>query len=317
MSADYYRPPWWLRGGHLQTIYPALRPVPCVRFTRERWETPDADFVDVDWAGPANAARLLALFHGLEGSSSSHYARSIAAHATAAGWRCAVPHFRGCSGEPNRLPRAYHSGDSDEIDWMLRRLAARGTPVCAIGVSLGGNALLKWLGEQAGAARRVVMRAAAVSAPLDLTAAGNALDGGVNRLIYARMFLGTLRQRAIVKLARFPRLFDAQAVKNARTLRAFDDVVTAPLHGYAGTDDYWRRASSKPWLSTIALPTLVLNARNDPFLPADSLPAAHEVARDVVLDFPAEGGHAGFVSGAFPGDQRWLAERLLSFLSMP
>ncbi|MBI3374152.1 MAG: alpha/beta fold hydrolase [Betaproteobacteria bacterium] len=312
-----YRSPWWLRGGHLQTIYPALRPAPRVRFTRERWETPDGDFVDVDWAGPAQASRLLVVFHGLEGSSTSHYTSAIAAHATMTGWRCAVPHFRGCSGEPNRLPRAYHSGDSDEIDWMLRRFATRGVRVCAIGVSLGGNALLKWLGEQAEAARELVVRAASVSAPLDLTAAGNALDQGVNRLIYARMFLGTLRRKAIAKLAKYPRLFDAQAVQDARSLRAFDDLVTAPLHGYAGTDDYWRRASSKPWLAKIALPTLVLNARNDPFLPAASLPDSRAVARDVVLDFPDEGGHAGFVSGAFPGDRRWLTEHLLGFLSTP
>ena len=149
MSAAY-EPPWWLPGGHLQTIYPALRPAPRVRFTRERWEAPDGDFVDVDWSGPADAARLLVLFHGLEGSSASHYARALAAHANRLGWRCAVPHFRGCSGEPNRLPRAYHSGDSAEIDWVLGRFGERHPAMrrCAAGVSLGGNALLKWLGER-------------------------------------------------------------------------------------------------------------------------------------------------------------------------
>lgn len=303
----------------MQTIYPALLLAPRVQFARARWETPDGDFVDVDWAGNADAARLLVLFHGLEGSSGSHYARSLAAHATALGWACAVPHFRGCSGEPNRLPRAYHSGDTSEIDWLLRRFAEQYPAArrCAAGVSLGGNALLKWLGERGGDAAPVITRAAAVSAPLDLAAAGNALDQGLNRRLYARMFLGTLKQKALGKLARFPRLFDEHAVRAARTLRAFDDLVTAPLHGFDGTDDYWARASSKPWLAGIAVPTLILNARNDPFLPAAALPDAQSVSPGVVLDFPAEGGHVGFVSGAFPGSQHWLSERILEFLSTP
>jgi hypothetical protein len=323
LSTGPYRAPWWLRGGHLQTVYPALRPAPRVRFARERWDAPDGDFVDVDWTGNADAARLLVIFHGLEGSSASHYARWFATHATSLGWRCAVPHFRGCSGEPNRLPRAYHSGDSGEIDWLLRRFAERHPAArrCAAGVSLGGNALLKWLGERGEDAAGVITRAAAVSAPLDLTAAGNALDRGLNRLLYARMFLGTLKRKALEKHARFPQLLaqliDVRAMRASATLRAFDDAVTAPLHGFDGTDDYWARASSKPWLGGIAIPTLVLNARNDPFLPAAALPAAHQVARSVVLDFPAEGGHAGFVSGTFPGSQNWLSGHILEFLSAP
>lgn len=319
MSTIPYRSPWWLRGGHLQTIYPALLPAPRVQFARERWETPDGDFVDVDWTGNVGSGRLLVLFHGLEGSSASHYARSLAAHATALGWACAVPHFRGCSGELNRLPRAYHSGDSSEIDWLLRRFAAgnRVARRSAVGVSLGGNALLKWLGERGTDAAGIITSAAAVSAPLDVTATGNALDQGLNRWLYARMFLGSLKRKTLQKLARFPELLDADAVRTSATLRAFDDAVTAPLHGFEDTDDYWARASSKPWLTGIAIPTLVLNARNDPFLPAAALPGAHEVSRSVVLDFPAEGGHAGFVSGTFPGSQRWLSGHILEFLSTP
>jgi hypothetical protein len=323
LSARPYRAPWWLRGAHLQTVYAALRPAPRVRFERERWDAPDGDFVDVDWAGDAGAARLLVVFHGLEGSSASHYARAFAAHATALGWACAVPHFRGCSGEPNRLPRAYHSGDSAEIDWLLRRFAERRPAArrCAAGVSLGGNALLKWLGERGGDAAAVITRAVAVSAPLDLTAAGNALDRGVNRRLYGRRFLATLKPKALAKFSRFPQLLahliDEDAVRASATLRAFDDAVTAPLHGFRGTDDYWARASAKPWLAGIAIPTLVLNARNDPFLPAAALPAEHQVAPSVVLDFPAEGGHAGFVSGTFPGSQRWLSGHILEFLSAP
>ena len=137
-----YQAPWWLPGGHLQTIYGALAPAPRVAWRRERWDTPDGDFIDLDWAG--SSGPLLALFHGLEGSTASHYARALAAGALERGWRCVVPHFRGCSGEPNRKPRAYHSGDSEELDWILRRLE----PDFAVGVSLGGNVLLKWLGEQ-------------------------------------------------------------------------------------------------------------------------------------------------------------------------
>src|SRR5687767_6972307 len=176
--------PWWLPGGHLQTIYASLRRPPRINLERIRWETPDGDFIDVDFAGEAAAKRRLVLFHGLEGCSDSHYARAIAAHAAHKGWRVALPHFRGCSGEANRRPRAYHSGDTQEIDWILKRLG----PGDAVGVSLGGNALLKWLGERGGEARALVRRAAAVSAPIDLAAAGRALDRGLNRFIYTRHF---------------------------------------------------------------------------------------------------------------------------------
>ena len=230
------------------------------------------------------------------------------------GWRGAVAHSRGCSGEPNRLPRAYHCGDSAEIDWMLRRFRpeAGGAPLFAAGVSLGGNALLKWLGEQGGEACTVVEAAAAVSAPLDLMAAGDALGGGFNRL-YARAFLATLRRKSIAKLARYPGLYDHDAVLRARTLREFDNVVTAPLHGFRDTDDYWTRSSSGPWLSRVGVQTLLVNARNDPFLPARALPSAAEVAAAVQCEFPEEGGHAGFVTGSFPGRIDWPAQRIISF----
>jgi hypothetical protein len=282
-----------------------------VPLERSRWETPDGDFIDVDFAGDPAAARRLALFHGLEGCSSSHYARAIAAHAAAQGWRVALPHFRGCSGEPNRTPRAYHSGDTEEIDWILRRLAPR----AAIGISLGGNALLKWLGQRGEAAHALVQRAAAVSAPLDLPAAGAALDRGLNRVLYTRHFLGTLKPKALAKLERFPALYDAAKVRAARRFREFDDTVTAPLHGFRDVDHYWSEAASGPWLERIRVPTLVLNARNDPFLPEAALVAAtRRAAPCVVLEFPCSGGHAGFVSGPFPGHHGWLATRLLQFL---
>ena len=291
--------------GHLQTIAASLLPPPRVALRRERWETPDGDFVDVDFAGDPGAGRTVILFHGLEGCSDSHYARGIAAHAAQRGWRIALPHFRGCSGEINRKPRAYHSGDSDEVDWLLRRFSS---PVWAIGVSLGGNALLKWLGERGEAARGVVRRAAAVSAPLDLAAAGEALDRGLNRLLYTAHFLSTLRPKSLAKLAAFPGLYDAGAVKAARTFRAFDNLVTAPLHGFRDVDDYWTRASCGQWLDSIRVPTLVLNARNDPFLPQENLlAAARKAAPCVLLEFPRTGGHVGF-------GHRRLAQRLFDFL---
>ena len=279
---------------------------------RERWDSPDGDFVDVDFCGDSGAARTLVLFHGLEGCSDSHYARAIAAHGLRAGWRIAIPHFRGCSGEPNRLPRAYHSGDSGEIAWLLERF---GEPVHAAGVSLGGNALLKWLGEQGEAARERVRRAAAVSAPLDLAAAGNALDRGLNRLLYTRHFLATLRLKSLAKLAVFPGLYDAGEVGAVRTFREFDNLVTAPLHGFRDTDDYWGRSSSGQYLEGIRVPTLLLNARNDPFLPEHALlAAAQKAAPCVVLEFPRTGGHAGFLAGPFPGRHTWLPRRLFEFL---
>jgi hypothetical protein len=311
-----YRAPWWLPGGNAQTIYAALLVrVPRASVRRERWETPDGDFVDVDRVDGPPEAPLLTLFHGLEGGTPSHYARAMLAAAGARRWRAALPHFRGCGGELNRLPRAYHSGDSAEIDWMLRRLAGEAGSSClyATGVSLGGNALLKWLGEQGRAARALVRAAAAVSAPLDLTAAGNALGRGFN-LVYTRNFLTTLKRKSEAKLVRFPGLFDGVRVGRSRTLREFDDVVTAPLHGFRDAADYWARASAKPWLRAIEVPTLVLNAANDPFLPGEHLPRPDEVAPAVVLEFPATGGHVGFVTAPFPGRYDWLPRRILAFL---
>lgn len=309
-----YRAPPWLPGGHAQTIYPLLLRTAPPAYRRSRWETPDGDFVDVDWMDAPGCASLVVLFHGLEGSSRSHYAVALAHALAARGRRGAIPHFRGCSGEPNRLPRAYHSGDHAEIDWMLRRLRAAfpSAAICAVGVSLGASALLNWLGRHGEEALHVVDAAVAVSAPVDLAAAGHALGRGFNR-VYSRHFLASMKRGARAKLARFPGLFDGAALAACRSLYAFDDLVTAPLHGFRGVDDYWTRASSKPWLAGIAVPTLLLNALNDPFLPAAALPAPAQVSAAVALEYPPEGGHAGFVSGAFPGRLAWLPARVLAF----
>ncbi len=298
--------PAWLPGGNLQTLWPARlsrRPLALPPLRRERWTTPDDDFVDVDIAEPPSpAAPVLVLFHGLEGSSASHYAQGFAAVATARGWGFALPHFRGCSGELNLAPRAYHSGDHQEIGWMLARCHQRfGRRLCAAGVSLGGNALLRWAGEAGTAARPLVRAVAAVSAPLDLVAAGLAIDQGFNRWVYARMFLATMKPKARRMWQRHPGLFDLDRLLAARTMFVFDDAFTAPLHGFASARDYWTRASAKPHLPAVAVPALALNARNDPFVPGASLPQAHEVGPLVTLWQPAKGGHCGFPAGGFPG----------------
>jgi len=315
-----YHAPVWLPGGHAQSIYPLLiKPAP-YPYYRERWETPDGDFIDLDWNDAAHTAApvapLVVLFHGLEGSSNSHYALSLMGALQAAGWGGVVIHFRGCSGEPNRLPRAYHSGDSDEAEWILQRLKREHPtrPLYAVGVSLGGNVLLKWLGERGHAAGQLLRAAAAISAPVDLSACGHNLGRGFNR-VYSRHFLNTLKPAAAGLLARFPGLFDGRRLRAANTVYAFDDLVTGPLHGFAGADDYWRRASSKPLLGAIRLPTLVLNAQNDPFLPAHALPTRAQVATAVTLELPRSGGHVGFVTGAPPGRLDWLPQRILGYFA--
>jgi hypothetical protein len=215
----------------------------------------------------------------------------------------------------NHTPRAYHSGDYEEIAAMLEAIRARvasSTPVHACGVSLGGSALLNWLGREGANAASLVSRAAAVCAPIDLMAAGRAIDRGANR-IYARHFLQTLKPKALAMASRFPGLLDTDRILRVRSMWDFDDVVTSPLHGFTGTADYWTRASSKPWLRSIGLPTLVLNARNDPFVPGESLPHPHEVGSDVALEQPAGGGHTGFLTGPAPGRLDWLPRRLLAF----
>jgi predicted alpha/beta-fold hydrolase len=315
-----FRAARWLPNAHLQTIYAAtIAPCRKVALRRVRWETPDGDFIDLDWldapGAPATTSPLTVLFHGLEGGSRSHYARALAHALAQRHWQAVIVHFRGCSGEPNRLARAYHSGDSAEIGWILDRLHAQhpARPMFVVGVSLGGNVLLKWLGEYASAAIGTVTAAAAVSAPLDLVAAGNALDHGFNRAVYTRNFLRTLKAKSLAKLERFPHLFDRADAARATTLRAFDDAVTAPVHGFRDAEDYWRRSSSKPWLAHIRVPTLVLNARDDPFLPQWALPKGCEVSAAVRLEFPPHGGHVGFVSGAFPGSLAWMPGRVLEF----
>lgn len=326
-AAMNYVAPRWLPGGNLQTIWPALysRRVfgPHPQYRRERWATPDADFIDVDWlqdeaaSAPTAAERpLLVLFHGLEGSSRSHYAEAFADFAHSRGLAYAVPHFRGCSGELNHAPRAYHSGDFAEIGWMLAQFRAqhRG-PIIAVGVSLGGNALLRWAQEAGDSAAQTVRGVAAVCSPIDLAAGGYAIGRGFNRLVYTRMFLNTMVPKALEKLRQHPGLFDGAALKAARDLYEFDNIFTAPLHGFKSTEDYWARASAKPHLSAIRVPALVVNARNDPFVPAWCLPSQGEVGDCVTLWQPAHGGHVGFPQGRVPGHVRTMPEAVGGWLA--
>lgn len=322
-----YQAPWWLPGGNLQTIWPALfarrvRGAP-IALRRERWRAPDGDVVAADWLAhdpavprAASAQRtLLVLFHGLEGSSRSHYAQAFADVARARGLGFVVPHFRGCGGVMNLAPRAYHSGDYEEIAWILAHLRTQHAgPLLAVGVSLGGNALLRWAAEAGGGAARLATAVAAVSSPLDLAAGAQAIGRGFNRQVYTAMFLRSMKPKALRKLAQHPGLFDREALLAARDLRAFDDVFTAPLHGFAGVDDYYARASAKPHLRRLRIPALLLNARNDPFVPAASLPQARDIGPDTTLWQPAQGGHVGFPAGAPPTHVRWMPEQVVRWM---
>ena len=343
MNSFDYRAPWWLPGGNLQTIWSALQARRFhgepPRYLRERWATPDADFIDVDFLEKAPTLRryagrcppgglislgaaqreieaptfpvpstLVVLFHGLEGTSRSHYAEAFADFSRQRGLAFCVPHFRGCSGELNLAPRAYHSGDFEEIGWILQRLRERHVgPIVALGVSLGGNALLRWAQEMGEQASKTVDAIASVCSPIDLAASGAAIGRGFNRMVYTRMFINSMKPKALRKWAQHPGLFDRHALAEASDLYEFDNIFTAPLHGFKNTEDYWARCSAKPHLAQIRVPALVVNALNDPFVPAACLPLASkngQVGTHVTLWQPAQGGHVGFPQGDFPAHLR-------------
>jgi uncharacterized protein len=316
-----YQAPAWLPGGNLQTIWPAVfahrtrGPVP--EYRRARWATPDGDFVDLDFLANDVSTRrpLIVLFHGLEGSSRSHYSEAFADVAWRGKLTYVVPHFRGCSGELNLAPRAYHSGDHEEIDFILRRLRKQHKgPIVAVGVSLGGNALLRWaaeLGEEAGSIAQAV---AAVSSPLDLAAGGYRIGRGFNRMVYTTMFLHSMKPKALKMWAQHPGLFDRDALLRVKDLYEFDNIFTAPVHGFTSAEDYWARASAKPHLHRIRIPALALNSLNDPFIPPSSLPRADEVGPCVRLWQPSSGGHVGFPSGSFPGHVMAMPEAVTAWM---
>lgn len=284
--------------------------------------TRDGDFVDLDWATPApREAPLLLVLHGLEGSSRSHYVVGLARQALARGWRVVTLNFRSCSGELNRLPQFYHSGHTDDLDEVVRLLVGRerNLRIGAVGVSLGGNVLLKWLGEWEVGVPAELVGAVAISVPFDLEPCARALDRGVCRWVYAANFLGTMRAKVRRKADRDPdlrRLIDLPRAIRARTFAEYDRAVTAPLNGFADARDYWRRASSGPYLSRIRRPTLLVNALDDPIVPREALPNPVLLPPSVRAEYVPRGGHAGFIEGRWPWHaSSWVERRAIDFLA--
>jgi len=312
-AGDRFRPPNWLRNPHLQTLWPVLfnrRPQPELR--RERIELPDGDFIDLDWCG-GDSGPLLLILHGLEGSSRSHYARSLLQAAAAQGWRAVVMHFRGCSGSPNRLVRGYHSGETSDLDYVINLLKSRkpGYPVFAVGYSLGGNVLLKWLGERGAAAP--VTAACSVSVPFDLATSALRLEQGLSRF-YQAWLVKELKLSVRRKAARMSLPVDLGPVLRARTFREFDDAYTAPIHGFTDADDYYRRSSSLNYLINIGIPTLLLQAADDPFYRADAIPNAGHCSAVVHRLVTDHGGHVGFVCTG-DGISTWRDRAIIQFLN--
>jgi predicted alpha/beta-fold hydrolase len=320
-STSAYAPARWLPGGHAQTVFANFaRPLPRPRGERERWELPDGDFLDLDrFPGPYPDAPLLVVCHGLEGSSRAPYVRGLVAAALRRGLGALALNFRGCSGEPNRLPRFYHSGETGDLDAVVRRAAAErpGRPLLLAGFSLGGNVVAKYLGERGDHLPGEVRAGAVVSVPFDLARSAAALDGpGLMMRVYRERFLRRLRRKALAKARRFPEAIDAGRIAAARTFAAYDDALTAPLHGFASAEDYWTRCSSARFLPAVRRPLLALSSVDDPLVPAESLPV--EAARAnplVVLELTSAGGHVAFVAGS-PLRPRYFADgRAVEFLA--
>lgn len=316
-----FEPAWWVPGGHAQTLWGKFfRPRPALPATRERWDTPDGDFIDVyRLAGRAGAPRLLFL-HGLEGTIRSHYVAGFFAEASRRGWAADLLIFRGCGDEPNQGRRFYHSGETGDLAFVFDRVRAKEpyTTIFLAGVSLGGNVLLKFLGERGATLPPQVRAAAAISVPFDLERGCRHISHGFAK-VYDRHFLKTLRQKALAKLERYPELFERSELERAESIYDFDDAVTAPVHGFADAHDYYSKSSSLGFLDRVHVPTLLLSAVDDPFLPSDVLDQVREVAsrnRALTLEFPAHGGHVGFVSGRVPWNPFYYAEwRVCEFLA--
>ena len=314
-----YAPAWWLPGPHARTMWGKFfRRTPPLPTRVERWDTDDGDFIDlVRLDAPLGRPHLIVL-HGLEGTARSHYVRGLFLEAARRGWAADLLLFRGCGGELNRTRRFYHSGETGDLSAVSHALlgADRTAPFFLAGVSLGGNVLLKWLGERGARTDPRVVAAAAVSVPFDLARAAQRIDQGFSR-VYQRHFLQSLRAKALAKIDRIPDLASRSRVESARTLYAFDDAVTAPVHGFADADDYYSRSSSLGFLSEIRVPTFLLSAIDDPFLPPDVLHAVERVAADnskIELEFVQKGGHVGFIAGPNPLRPFYYAEwRVMRF----
>ncbi|MBI1736689.1 MAG: alpha/beta fold hydrolase [Candidatus Rokubacteria bacterium] len=312
-----WQPPWWCRNRHVQTVWGPLFRRRGIALRRERFQTADGDFVDLDWlAGPARAPLLLVL-HGLEGSSASHYATGLVDLARGRGWRAVVLNFRSCSGEANRHPRFYHAGDTADLDEVVAAVVAREPDVRigAVGVSLGGNVLMKWLGERSVDAPKQVLAAVGISVPHALEPCARTLDRGFARLVYTANFLRTFRAKVLAKARTHPGFVDVAAALRARTFAEYDRVVTARLHGFADEVDYWQRASSLPWLAQIRRPVLLIAALDDPFIPAWSLPDPRTLPESVRTEFVARGGHAAFIEGPPWRPRSWAERRAVEFVA--
>jgi predicted alpha/beta-fold hydrolase len=315
ITRSAFRPAWWLPGPHLQTLYPSLfRPRKAPQLTRERIELPDGDFVDLDWTRQTDGMRVLIL-HGLEGSIDSHYTGGMLSALARDGYTAGLMYFRGRSGEPNRLPRSYHSGETGDLDFVMQHICRQQPEkkIAVIGYSLGGNVLLKWLGEQGSAAPPVT--AVTISVPFDLNSAALALERGLSQ-IYQKHLLQKLREAVTSKSTLHSIPFPVERLAELRTFRQFDHAITAPLHGFSGVDDYYERSSSKQFLKSIAIPTLMLQARDDPFLPEDALPHEADLSNTVSLEVSRRGGHVGYVSGWNPLQPvYWLEQRIPQHLA--
>ena len=314
ISESRFKPAWWLPGGNLQTLWPYyFRSKTQIDLSRERLELPDGDFVDLCLT--ANAGNpVVAVFHGLEGCVDSHYVKPLLAAVEKRGWHGVFMHFRGCSGEYNRLERSYHSGDTGDIGFLMDHLHRLypGVPIAAVGYSLGGNALLKYLGE---ADRKGQVRAAAtVSVPYILAEGARRLKTGFSR-VYQRRLLSLLKRKITGKFSSRSCPFDLDEVHKLNDFFRFDDRITAPLHGFAGVMEYYTRSSSRPFLKTIDVPSLLIHAMDDPFMTEDVIPEEDELSEYVQLELAGTGGHIGFVSGKVPGyASYWLEQRIIEFL---
>tara|TARA_R110000868_G_scaffold78286_6_gene223638 strand:- start:719 stop:1687 length:969 start_codon:yes stop_codon:yes gene_type:complete len=313
MNDKPFKPAWWLRNSHLQTLWPVMlrkRKLKAdISLERERFELPDGDFIDLDWLNKDAEGPVVIVLHGFEGSVNSHYAKGMLNTIHQHGWRAVFMHFRGCSGEHNRLTRSYHSGDTSDLAYLVDTLQQRevDTSFSAIGYSLGGNLLLKWLGETGGL--NPLKAAVAVSVPFELKKVANRIEWGFSRF-YQWYFLRCLRDRLRRKFANVPSPIDTSFLKKVVTIREFDNFFTAPLHGFRDAEDYYANASSRQYLRFIQVPTLLLHSKDDPFMTEDVIPTPEELSSFVQLETTDAGGHVGFVSGRFPWRPvYWLEER--------
>lgn len=315
---DGFEPAWWCSSAHAQTIFARFfRPTPELDLDRKRLETPDGDFLDLDFLRGDKNSPVIVILHGLEGSSQASYVRSVLGEIRKKGWRGVAMNFRSCSGEPNRLKYAYHSGQTEDLDFVLRTLIEKENEhqIYLLGYSIGGNIVLKWLGEQGSNKPPEVQKAAAVSVPFDLVKSVDVMDAGFNREVYTRTLLSSLKQKVLEKEKRFPGLIDKEQVKRAKTFRIFDRLVTAPLNGFKDEMDYWTRSSSVHYLDRIKVPTLVINAKDDPFFPERFIPYEKlNHSRFLKTLFVEHGGHLGFVTGQWPWRQdHWLENVIVKF----